>query len=113
MISYTMASGTLHQYCAAVPYGSTVEACLCDDGHRLQLMSIPEVMILGRHGQLFRLNMTGALIVEAIIQGKSGREILEILIRYFAKSVEQAIEIQQDYLEITDQLEKEGYVERK
>lgn len=113
MISYTIMPDTLHQYCAAIPYGSTVEDCLCDDVRCSELMSTPAVMILGRHGQLFSLNMTGALIVEAIIDGKSGEGILEILIRYFAKNVEQAIEIQQDYLKITEQLEKNGYIERQ
>lgn len=113
MISYTITSDTLHQYCAIIPYGSTVEACLYNDSYRSNLMSIPAVMILGRHGQLFSLNMTGALIVEAIIDGKSSEEILETLIRYFAKNVEQAIEIQRDYLKITEQLEKDGYIERQ
>ncbi len=113
MVSYAITPDTLYQYCAVIPYGNTVEDCLCEDSLRIKLMNTREVMILGRHGQLFGLNMTGALIVEAIIEGKGGKEILEILIRHFAGSVEQAMEMQRDYLEITGQLEMAGYIEKQ
>lgn len=111
MIDYRLKPGTLHQYYALIPYGSTLAECIRDDTHRTNLMNSPGVMILGRRGKLLNLNMVAALIVEEIIKGKNSEEILETLIQNFAQNINQAMEIQQDYLKITKCLEQAGYIE--
>lgn len=100
----------LFQYASVIPYGERVTDWIAEPDHFSKLSDCEVVSIVGRNGNLRNLNLTATLIFENMRENRTGREILEVLFRYFAQSRETARRITREYVEFVDEMEELGFI---
>lgn len=110
-MDYRMKQGILYQYSAIIPLGATIAECLKNPEQYEKLVQSDVIMILGKHGRLINLNLTAAIIMEAIINKKSKEDILKLLFSIFARSKEEARTITIKYLEFLKSMKESGIIE--